>query len=86
LRFYQSAPPSPPCTPAVIRKSIERHGIQQLEMIGFDACLMGNWEALVGLQGLTRYVLASEEIEPGHGWDWKDFALLAKNPKVGGLP
>jgi hypothetical protein len=52
-------------------------------MVGFDACLMGNWETLVGLQGLTRYVLASEEVEPEHGWDWTKFAALAKDPKVG---
>ena len=47
-----------------------------LDFIGFDACLMATWEVAVGLQSRARYLLASEEVEPGHGWDHRRIAVL----------
>jgi hypothetical protein len=49
-----------------------------LDFVGFDACLMATWEVAVGLQGRARYLLASEEVEPGHGWDHRRIAALRK--------
>ena len=40
------------------------------EMIGFDACLMATYDTVNTLDGLTRYVTASEEVEPGIGWNY----------------
>lgn len=42
--------------------------VKKLDLLGFDACLMANYEAIAALQGLASYYLASEELEPGHGW------------------
>ena len=39
------------------------------EIIGFDACLMAGVETAHALDGLGRYLVASEEVEPGSGWD-----------------
>jgi hypothetical protein len=53
------------------------------DMIGFDACLMGNWDTLVALQPLARLLLVSEAVEPGEGWDWGAFARALQPPQVG---
>lgn len=55
------------------------------EMIGFDACLMATYDTVNALDGLTRYVTASEETEPGIGWNYTDWVgALAENPAMGG--
>ena len=55
------------------------------EMIGFDACLMATYDTANMLQGLARYMTASEEIEPGNGWEYTGWVgALADNPAMGG--
>lgn len=39
------------------------------ELIGFDACLMASLEVAESISGFARYMVASEELEPGDGWD-----------------
>lgn len=46
------------------------------DLIGFDACLLGSWEVASSLDQHARYLLASEELEPGHGWDHSAVAVL----------
>lgn len=56
-----------------------------LEIIGFDACLMGNAEFAHNLSGHAKYLVASEELEPGNGWGYDTFlSALANNPKLTG--
>lgn len=43
----------------------------RFELIGFDACLMGSVEVGHVLAPYSDYLLASEELEPGHGWDYE---------------
>jgi hypothetical protein len=50
------------------------------DVVGFDACLMATWEVAVSLEGRARYLLASEEVEPGHGWDHHSVATLKNEP------
>ena len=38
-----------------------------LDVLGFDACLMQSVGALDEFKSITRYFLASEAVEPGHG-------------------
>lgn len=40
----------------------------KLEVIGFDACLMQAVGAADDYKSVTDYILASEAVEPGHGW------------------
>ncbi len=55
------------------------------ELIGFDACLMGTYDTANMLYGISRYMTASEEIEPGNGWDYAGWlGALANNPAMGG--
>ena len=41
-----------------------------LEWIGFDACLMGSVEIAARLAPYAKYMIASEESEPGCGWNY----------------
>lgn len=40
------------------------------EIVGFDACLMASLETAEAMHGFGRYLAASEEVEPGEGWDY----------------
>jgi hypothetical protein len=50
--------------------------------VGFDACLMAAWEVAATLAPHAEYLVASEETEPGHGWDWSALQTIAQNPAV----
>lgn len=47
-----------------------------LDLIGFDACLLGAWEVATALSGRAHYLLASEEVAPAHGWNQLPISLL----------
>jgi hypothetical protein len=57
---------------------LEEEKLKKFGMIGMDACVMGNWEAAVSISNLAEMVIASEQNEPGHGWDWTAFNTLLK--------
>jgi hypothetical protein len=40
------------------------------DILGFDACLMATLEVASSMQGIAKYMVASEELEPAHGWDY----------------
>ena len=44
------------------------------EIIGFDACLMGMYEVAALINDNAKYMVASEEIIPSGGWDYKALA------------
>ena len=55
------------------------------EFIGFDACLMATVETAQAVMPFARYMVASEELEPGSGWDYEVIGrFLAENPQAGG--
>ena len=41
-----------------------------LRFVGFDACLMATIEMANHLKDYASYMIASEELEPGSGWDY----------------
>ncbi|WKZ31179.1 MAG: clostripain-related cysteine peptidase [Candidatus Dojkabacteria bacterium] len=49
------------------------------DMIGFDACLMASIEVANSVEGATPYLLASEEVEPGHGWQYTEVVEVMAN-------
>jgi hypothetical protein len=57
-----------------IRDGLAAAGLAKFDIIGFDACLMATVEVANALKGYAGYLLASEEVEPGHGWDYAAFA------------
>lgn len=55
----------------------------RFDIIGFDACLMGSVEVAQTVQPYGTYMVASEELEPGHGWDYEDlFQYIGSTPKA----
>lgn len=43
------------------------------EMIGFDTCLMATLETAESVQNHAKYMVASEEYEPGGGWNYTEW-------------
>ncbi len=55
----------------------------KLEWIGYDACLMSVAEVADFNSDYFNYMVASEETEPGYGWDYDSWLpTLYKNPGV----
>ncbi len=55
------------------------------EMIGFDACLMATLETAQAVMPFADYLVASEELEPGSGWDYRSIgSFLAGKPDADG--
>ena len=57
-----------------------------LDYIGFDACLMATLEVAKAVQPYARYLGASQELEPGTGWDWKSVIETAARQPAPSLP
>ncbi len=63
----------------------ERTGVDKFELIGLDACLMGQLEVLTALAPHARYAVTSEETEPSLGWAYASFLkALEANPAMTG--
>lgn len=61
-----------PLTIAELKSALENTELKnKLEFIGFDACLMASMETAYYVKDFANYMLASEEIEPSGGWDYK---------------
>jgi hypothetical protein len=61
-------------------------GIDKFELIGFDACLMGQVEVFGSLYPYSNYMVASEEVIPGYGWSYAAWlGQLAQSPAVDGM-
>lgn len=57
----------------------------KFEFIGFDACLMSTLETANILVPYAKYMFASEETEPGGGWNYTDILnFLSQNPDADG--
>lgn len=60
--------------------------IGPLDLLGFDACLMANVEVCQAVAPFARVIVASEELEPGEGWDYVSlFRQLQLRPSASGL-
>lgn len=60
-------------------------GIDKFEVIGFDACLMGQIEIFGSLYPYSNYMVASEEVIPGYGWSYAAWLeQVAQNPTMDG--
>jgi hypothetical protein len=58
----------------------------KLDIIGFDACLMAMYEVGSTLAPYGRYLLASELLEPGHGWDYSALGSITQGVTAAGAP
>ncbi len=56
---------------------------QGVDLIGFDACLMGMIETAYAMRHVAKVMVASEELEPGFGWNYRDFLTrLVARPQM----
>ncbi len=63
----------------------EQTGIDQLELVGMDACLMSHLEVFSALRSHARYAVASQETEPSLGWAYSSFlGELVARPEMDG--
>ena len=58
-------------------------GISQFDVIGFDACLMAGLEIQRLVRDHAQVMVASAELEPGHGWDYQPIlSAIVSNPSI----
>lgn len=68
-----------------LKSAREQSGVY-FELIGFDACLMANIETAHALAPYANYLAASEELEPGAGWNYTSIlTALAEQSSITGL-
>ncbi|WP_081788408.1 clostripain-related cysteine peptidase [Candidatus Blastococcus massiliensis] len=63
-----------------IADGLEEAGLEKLDLLGFDACLMATYETASAMAPLADRMIASQELEPGHGWDYRAFQVAADDP------
>ncbi|HMJ76693.1 MAG TPA: clostripain-related cysteine peptidase [Iamia sp.] len=63
-----------------IADGLEQAGLDRFDLLGFDACLMAGYEVASTLAPLADRMVASSELEPGHGWDYRALQVVADNP------
>ncbi|NCB41600.1 MAG: clostripain [Clostridia bacterium] len=55
------------------------------ELIGFDTCLMATIDAAFTFCDVAKYMVASEELMPGNGWDYTGWlSALGNDPSMDG--
>jgi clostripain len=55
----------------------------KIDIVGFDACLMGMIEVCYELKDVTNIVIGSEMLIPGYGWPYESLMkYLSSNPDV----
>src|SRR3990172_2391151 len=60
---------------------VQQTGIGKFDIIGLDACLMGQIEVMSALEPYTSYAITSQETEPALGWAYTAFLqALTDNP------
>ncbi len=66
---------------AALSAAQEQLGIEKFDIVGFDACLMGVTDVAVMLESHADYVLFSQEVIPGNGWEYaKSITAMKENP------
>ncbi len=61
-----------------LQNGLAAGGRAKLDLVVFDACLMASFDTLGAMQGLTDYVVASEEVIPSLGLDYTAWTVLAQ--------
>jgi hypothetical protein len=60
-------------------------GIDKLDVLGFDACLMNMLEVAYQMRDATRFMVGSQETEPGEGWPYQPVLQeLVDHPEMDG--
>ncbi|MEA5016042.1 MAG: clostripain-related cysteine peptidase [Candidatus Limiplasma sp.] len=66
-----------------LESASKTRGYRKFAFVGFDACLMASYEVACHLAPFADYMIASEELEPGTGWNYSDWLpKLSANPGI----
>lgn len=66
--------------------AVDASSVSCFDFIGFDACLQGMLEQAWDMRGRSDVLVASQELEPGDGWDYQAWlSALATNPTMSGF-
>ena len=58
-------------------------GEKKFDIIGFDACLMANIDTAYAVSPFADYMIASQELEPGNGWNYTGIMkALSEDPQI----
>lgn len=60
-----------------ISAGLDAAEVDKLDLLGFDACLMAGYEVATAMAPLADRMVASQESEPGHGWDYAALSAAA---------
>jgi hypothetical protein len=63
-----------------LEDGMERAGIEKLDFVGFDACMMGAYEVATVMAPYAYYMIGSEENEPNGGWNYEAFDFISFHP------
>ncbi len=69
-------------TASAITKGLATAKLSKFDLIGFDACLMGDLLVLKAMKGFADYMISSQDIEPAHGWDYNAFTAIVDSPAI----
>ncbi|MEM7115645.1 MAG: clostripain-related cysteine peptidase [Chloroflexota bacterium] len=68
-----------------LAKSLDSANVDKFDVIGFDACLMGQLDVFQAIQPYADFAVGSEELTPGQGWDYRRLlGHLYANPEQNG--
>ena len=66
---------------AALTEARSELGIDKFDIVGFDACLMAVTDVAAALQADADYVLSSQELVPGNGWEYTNsIQAMQANP------
>ena len=68
---------------AEFRSAVLASNLPHFDFIGFDTCLQGMLEQCWDVRDLADVMVASQELEPGDGWEYQNFlGALAAKPEM----
>ncbi|MEZ4642450.1 MAG: clostripain-related cysteine peptidase [Chloroflexota bacterium] len=68
-----------------VSQALAQTSLDKLDVVAFDACLMGQLDVFHALQPYADYAVGSAELTPGHGWDYQTlFANLLADSDIDG--
>ncbi len=65
-----------------IMKYFKKKAGKKIDIVGFDACLMAMAEIAYQYKDVASYLVASEQSEPGDGWDYSFLSTIRSNPSL----
>jgi len=70
-----------------MQKAFDEAGLgdNKLEFLGYDACLMATVEMAILAADYAHVLVASEDLEPGDGWDYVFLSALNMDPFMDGF-